>query len=152
MAAVYLYLYLYLVRCRTQLWFLYNDLLDKNSRKLLTAPAIDLFVDLLSFESKRLWMASSLTSANTISWLHVSRRFLILILKVAIDATGPPSTELFLSGDLLSHCNFSFYWSIELLRPRIGVQGLLVLGSALYFWWIPPRMLIYFDVSLYWSL
>jgi len=41
----------------------------------LTAPAIDLFVDLLSFESKRLWMASSLTSANAISWLHVSRRF-----------------------------------------------------------------------------
>jgi hypothetical protein len=55
-------------------------------------------------------------------------KFLILILKVAIDAT-----ELFLSGALLSHCNFSLYWSIELLRLRIGVQGLLVLGSALYF-------------------
>jgi hypothetical protein len=62
------------------------------------------------------------------------------------------STKFFLFGALLSHCNISLYWSIELLRLRIGVQGLLVLGSALYFWWIPPRMLIYFDVSLYWSL
>jgi hypothetical protein len=49
----------------------------------------------------------------------------------------------FLFGALLSHCNISLYWSIELLRFRIGVQDLLVLGSALYFWWIPPRMLIY---------
>jgi hypothetical protein len=28
---------------------------------------------------------------------------------------------------------FSLYWSIELLRLSIGVQGLLVLGSTLYF-------------------
>jgi hypothetical protein len=37
-----------------------------------------------------------------------------------------PSTNFFLFGALLSHCNISLYWSIELLRLRIGVQGLLL--------------------------
>ena len=54
---------------------------------------------------------------------------LILILKVAIDTTGPRVLNFFLFGALLSHCNFSLYWNIELLRLRIGVQGL-------YFWQI----------------
>jgi len=57
---------------------------------------------------------------------------LILILNVAIDATDPRVLIFFLFGALLSHCNISLYWSIELLRIRIGVQDLLVLGSALY--------------------
>jgi hypothetical protein len=35
--------------------------------------------------------------------------------------------------EMRTGCNFSLYWSIELLRLRIGVQGLLVLGRALYF-------------------
>jgi hypothetical protein len=46
------------------------------------------------------------------------------------DATGPRVLNFF---SLVLYCltNFSLYWSIELLRLRIGVQGLLVLGSTL---------------------
>ena len=34
-----------------------------------------------------------------------------------------PSTDFFLFGDLLSHCIFSLYWYIVLLRLRIGVAS-----------------------------